>query len=77
MSIETWDYHDQREYEAQMAAERPPLPRLGTFNDVAQLERIRNAAWAYVNAPQKFGIRHSAYRSLVEALENEREGRQE
>lgn len=53
-------------------------PRLGTIEEVAALrkwlellERVRSAAQAFVDAPRKFGIRHSAYRSLVKALENE------
>lgn len=62
MSVET-DYHERREMEARLMAETPPTDRL------AALERIRSAAWAYVNAPKKFGIRYQAYRSLIKALE--------
>jgi hypothetical protein len=69
MSVET-DYHARRELDAQLAAEAQVPDRL------AALERIRAAAQFYIDAPQKFGIRRSAFRSLLAALDAERDARQ-
>lgn len=45
---------------------------LAPLDRIEKLERVLSAAQFYVNAPMKFGIRHSAYRQLVKALDEAR-----